>query len=130
MCSLTIECVLEYVFLLLKDAQVYNTATRVHVELTVDDQKIRAAASITNKKRKMTLERLEKILGISEIVSTTNMHLFDANMSMKVFLECVLLLQNASSYYRMYSLTVECVLLLTTNMHLFDAHKSMKVLLL
>ena len=92
MCSLTIECVLEYVFLLLKDAQVYNTATRVHVELTVDDQKIRAAASITNKKRKMTLERLEKILGISEIVSTTNMHLFDANMSMKVFLECVLLL--------------------------------------
>ena len=26
------------------DTQVYNTATRVHIELTVDDQKIRAAA--------------------------------------------------------------------------------------
>jgi len=71
--------------LFLKDEQVYNTATRVHIELSVDDQKIRAAASITNKKKKMTLERLEKILGISEIVSTTNMHLFDANMAMKRF---------------------------------------------
>jgi hypothetical protein len=44
---------------------------------------IRTAASISNKKKKMTLERLEKILGISEIVSTTNMHLFDASNAMK-----------------------------------------------
>ena len=46
----------------------------------------RAAAGVTNRKKKhVTLERLEKILGISEIVSTTNMHLFDARMSMKKF---------------------------------------------
>ena len=69
----------------LKDEQVYNTATRVHIELTADDQKIRAAAGASSKKRKMSLERLEKVLGISEIVSTTNMHLFDANMAMKKF---------------------------------------------
>jgi hypothetical protein len=31
----------------------------------------------------VTREKLEKLLGISESVSTTNVHLFDAAMTMK-----------------------------------------------
>ncbi len=38
---------------------------------------------VTNKKRKVTREKLEKLLGISETVSTTNVHLFDSAMTMK-----------------------------------------------
>ncbi|EKX44879.1 hypothetical protein GUITHDRAFT_139486 [Guillardia theta CCMP2712] len=71
----------------LKDEQIHNTATKVHIELFVDPQKIRAAAGVSNPKKHLTLEKLEKILGISESganqFSTTNMHLFDAGMTMR-----------------------------------------------
>eukprot|EP00960_Hanusia_phi_P074027 768137-Hanusia_phi.AAC.13 len=50
----------------LKDEQIHNTATKVHIELFVDPQKIRAAAGVSNPKKHLTLEKLEKILGISE----------------------------------------------------------------
>jgi hypothetical protein len=69
----------------LKDEQVYNTGVKVHIELTVDQEKLRAACGVTNVKKPITLEKLERVLGISETVSTTNMHLFDASMTMRRF---------------------------------------------
>lgn len=63
----------------------FNTATKIHIDLTVDADKLRAAAGVTNAKKKISSDRLERLLGISETVATTNVHLFDATMTMRRF---------------------------------------------
>lgn len=63
----------------------YNTAIKVQIELSVDPTKLRAACGLKAPSKPITSDKLEKILGISETVSTTNMHLFDASITMRRF---------------------------------------------